>query len=161
MKAFITLFTLLSLTACTHLPPANSTKAPTTNTMTTSLTKTTVSRYDFNTTITRLDNAFKSKGMTVFAHIDHTKSAQEAGLTMQPATVIVFGTPKVGTPLMVKDPTLALELPLKVLVTETDGVVKVIYHDTHAIIAGSAITYDDVKNTLANAETLIHKTVSE
>lgn len=161
MKALITLFALLSLTACTHLTHTTPTKEPTTNTMTSTLTRTTVSRYDFDTTIARLNDAFTSKGMTVFAQIDHTKSAKDVGLTMQPATVIVFGTPKAGTPLMVKDPALALELPLKVLVTETDGVVKVIYHDTHAIIAGSAITYDDVKNTLANAEMLIHKTVSE
>ena len=83
------------------------------------------------------------------------------GLTMQPAKVIVCGTPKAGTPLMVKDPAFALQLPLRVLVTETDGKVRAVYTDTHALIAGSRIGFDEVANTLANAEKLIQKTVGE
>ncbi|EGV37704.1 hypothetical protein l11_09450 [Neisseria weaveri LMG 5135] len=99
--------------------------------------------------------------MTVFAVIDHQAAAAEYKLNMQPAKVIVFGTPKAGTPLMVKDPEFALQLPLKVLVTEQDGKVKVVFNDTKAVIHNSKIQYSEVENTLANAEKLIKKTVSE
>lgn len=119
------------------------------------------SKYDFAETVSRLNNAIKGKGMTVFATIDHQAAAKKADLTMQPATVIVFGTPKAGTPLMVKDPTFALQLPLRVLVTEVDGKVQVVYNDTRALIHGTKIEYADVANTLANAEKLIVATVTQ
>ena len=62
---------------------------------------------------------------------------------------------------MVKDPEFALQLPLKVLVTETGGEVKAVFNDTRQLIRGSRIGYGEVENTLANAETLIRKTVGE
>lgn len=117
------------------------------------------SQYDFGKTLEMLDSAFKDKGMTVFAHIDHQAAAKEAGLEMQPATVIIYGTPKAGTPLMVKDPTLALQLPLKVLVTETDGKVQVLLNSAEQVVARSSTPYADVENTLANAEKLVRATV--
>ena len=80
---------------------------------------------------------------------------------MQPATVIVFGTPKAGTPLMVKDPTFALQLPLRVLVTQTPAGVQAVFTDTHALIDGSRIEYSEVENTLANAEKLIRAVVAQ
>lgn len=119
------------------------------------------SRYGFDDTVNRLKNAVKEKGMNVFAVIDHQAAAKQSGLDMQPAKVIVFGTPKAGTPLMVKDPAFALQLPLRVLVTETDGRVKVVFNDTRSLIAGSKIDYAEVENTLANAEKLIRKVVME
>lgn len=124
-------------------------------------TQTVESKYGFDDTVNRLQNAVKERGMNVFAVIDHQAAAQENGLTMQPAKVIVFGTPKAGTPLMVKDPAFALQLPLRVLVTETDGRVQVVFNDTRALVAGSKIDYAEVENTLANAEKLIRKTVTE
>ncbi|OPH38024.1 DUF302 domain-containing protein [Moraxella equi] len=117
-----------------------------------------ISPYDFNTTIHRLKSTIESKGMTVFAVIDHAKSAQEVGMDMQPATVLIYGNPKAGTPLMQKDPAFALALPLKVLITETNGQVQVIYTPADELIKGSQIQPSDVANTLANAEKLI-KTV--
>ena len=124
-------------------------------------THTAVSKYSFDETVSRLEHAVKAKGMTVFAVIDHQAAAKQSGLSMQPAKVIVFGTPKAGTPLMVKDPEFALQLPLKVLVTETGGEVKAVFNDTRQLIRGSRIGYGEVENTLANAETLIRKTVGE
>ncbi len=124
-------------------------------------THTIASKYDFNHTVSRLETAVKTKGMTVFAVIDHQAAAQKDGLTMQPAKVIIFGTPKAGTPLMVKDPAFALQLPLKVLVTETNGQTEVVFNDTRAIVYGSKISYAEVENTLANAEKLIRATVSQ
>ena len=81
---------------------------------------------------------------------------------MQPANVIVYGTPKAGTPLMVKDPTLALQLPLKVLVTEpTKGKVEVMLHKAEQVVAHSNTPYSAVENSLAKAEKLIEATVAK
>ena len=99
------------------------------------------SRYSFDDTVARLQATFLAKGMSIFGIINHQAAAQESGLSMQPATVIVFGTPKAGTPLMVKDPEFALQLPLKVLVTEQNGQVKVVFNDTRALIQGSKINF--------------------
>lgn len=124
-------------------------------------TKTVKSNYSYEDTIQRLEQAIASKNMTVFAKIDHTKAAEKAELTMQPATVLIFGSPKAGTPLMKKDPSFALQLPLKVLVTEVDQEVLVVFNNTQALIEGSDIDYSEVKNTLAGAEKLITNTVSQ
>ena len=141
--------------------PANAHETLPRTAMTTVQTHTVESRYSFAQTVQRLHTAVTERGMTVFAVIDHQAAAQKDGLSMQPATVIVFGTPKAGTPLMVKDPAFALQLPLRVLVTETDGKVQVVYPSTRALIQNSRIDYADVENTLAKAETLIRNTVTQ
>lgn len=120
------------------------------------------SKYDFGKTVSVLEETLKEKGMTIFAQIDHQAAAKNAGLTMQPATVIVYGTPKAGTPLMVKDPMLALQLPLKVLVTEpTQGKVEVMLNSAEQVVAHANTAYADVENTLAKAEKLIKATVAK
>ena len=117
------------------------------------------SRYDFAATITAIETAIQAKGMTLFARIDHQAAAKEAGLEMQPATVLIYGSPKIGTPLMQNDPTLALQLPLKVLITETNGKVQVLLNSAEQVVARSNTPYSAVENTLANAEKLIRATV--
>lgn len=118
-----------------------------------------ISPYSFSETVTKLTDAIESKNMKIFAVIDHQAAAQQAGLEMQAAQVIIFGNPKAGTPLMQKDPAFALQLPLRVLVTEEAGQVKVIYTDTQALIADSQIDYAEVENTLAKAEQLIQSVI--
>lgn len=118
------------------------------------------SRYDFAATITALETAIQEKGMTLFARIDHQAAAKEAGLDMQPATVLIYGSPKAGTPLMQNDPTLALQLPLKVLITENGGKVQVLLNSAEQVVARSNTPYSAVENTLANAEKLIRATVA-
>lgn len=118
------------------------------------------SRYDFAATVTALETAIQEKGMTLFARIDHQAAAKEAGLDMQPATVLIYGSPKAGTPLMQNDPTLALQLPLKVLITENDGKVQVLLNSAEQVVVRSNTPYSAVENTLANAEKLIRATVA-
>ena len=118
------------------------------------------SRYDFAATVTALETAIQEKGMTLFARIDHQAAAKEAGLDMQPATVLIYGSPKAGTPLMQNDPTLALQLPLKVLITENDGKVQVLLNSAEQVVTRSNTPYSAVENTLANAEKLIRATVA-
>ena len=81
------------------------------------------SRYSFEETIKRFEAAVQMKsdlGFTVFTEVDHAAAAKKFGLTMRPRTVIVFGNPKLGTPVMVKTPTLAIDVPPKALVWEDD-----------------------------------------
>lgn len=152
---------LLMLGACALLSACAAPNALNTNSAQTisPATHTLVSAYDFDDTVARLERAISAKGMTIFTVIDHKAAAQQAGLDMQPAKVIVFGTPKAGTPLMQKDPAFALQLPLKVLITQIDGRTTVHFFATEHLIKGSNVTFDDVKNTLANAEKLIKATV--
>ena len=124
-------------------------------------TATFASRYGFDQTVDALASAIRGKGMTVFAVIDHQDAAKQAGLQMQPAKVIIFGSPKAGTPLMVKDPLLALQLPLKVLVTEQDGQVTVAYTPAAELVKHSAVSEAEVAGTLAKAEILIRATVEQ
>jgi uncharacterized protein (DUF302 family) len=67
-----------------------------------------------------LQSVIASKGLTIFARIDHSGEATKVGLKMPPTELLIFGSPKSGTPLMIASPTLALDLPLKALVWQ-DG----------------------------------------
>ncbi len=67
-------------------------------------------------TLARLEALLRSKGLLIFARIDHSGEAAKAGLEMRPTELLIFGSPKAGTPLMIAAPTLALDLPLKALV---------------------------------------------
>lgn len=116
---------------------------------------------DFDATVAKLRDTLESKGMTIFTVIDHQDAAKQAGLDMQPAKVIIFGNPKAGTPLMQKDPRLALQLPMKVLVTQTQDGVQVIFAPTARVIDGSTIQAEDVAESLAKVEKLIENTVSQ
>ena len=69
--------------------------------------------------VTRLEAILQQKGIKLFALIDHSGEAAAAGLTMPPTKVVIFGSPKAGTPLMVAAPSTALDLPLKILVAES------------------------------------------
>src|SRR5262252_11034781 len=81
------------------------------------------SRYSVKETIARFEAAVKAReslGFVVFTEIDHAAAAKKFGLEMRPRTVIVFGNPKLGTPVMVKMPKLAIDVPPKALVWEDD-----------------------------------------
>ncbi|MCD0484133.1 DUF302 domain-containing protein [Streptacidiphilus sp. ASG 303] len=82
---------------------------------------TVTSPFSVEETVERILRTAEGAGMTVFAVIDHAAGARGAGLRMNPATLVVVGSPKAGTPAMVSRPVLALELPLRVLVWQDDG----------------------------------------
>jgi uncharacterized protein (DUF302 family) len=73
------------------------------------------SRYSVPETLARLQSVVKEKGMAVFALVDHSGEAEKAGLAMRPTQLLIFGSPKGGTPLMIAAPSLAIDLPLKAL----------------------------------------------
>ena len=87
------------------------------------------SPYSVADTLKRLESVIASKGLTIFARIDHSGEAAKVGLTMQPTELLLFGSPKSGTPLMVASPTLAIDLPLKALVwQDVEGAVWLSYN---------------------------------
>ncbi len=87
------------------------------------------SQHSVDDTVSRLERLLESKGVTLFAVIDHSGEAKRTGLSMPNTKLIVFGSPKAGTPLMLAAPTLALDLPLKLLVREdTDAKVWISYN---------------------------------
>lgn len=69
-------------------------------------------------TVGRLKAILQSKGVTLFALIDHSGEAEKVGMTMPPTKLLIFGNPKAGTPLMLASPSAAIDLPLKILVAE-------------------------------------------
>ena len=82
------------------------------------------SNHSVDETVARLKNILQSKGITLFALIDHSGEAEKVGMKMPPTKLLIFGSPKAGTPLMLAAPSSAIDLPLKMLVAE-DGQGKV------------------------------------
>jgi uncharacterized protein (DUF302 family) len=78
------------------------------------------SPYPVPETVAKIEGALGAKGVKVFARIDHAGEAKAAGLELRPTEVLIFGNPKAGTPLMQAAPTIAIDLPLKVLVWQDD-----------------------------------------
>ena len=75
-------------------------------------------------TVQNLKNVLQSKGITLFAVVDHSGEAEKVGMKMRPTKLLIFGSPKAGTPLMLAAPSVAIDLPLRILVWE-DGQGKV------------------------------------
>jgi uncharacterized protein (DUF302 family) len=89
-----------------------------------------LSPYSVTETIDRLVTILETKGITIFARIDQQVEAEKVGLSLCPTQLLLFGSPKAGTPLMAAEPTIALDLPLKVLAWEAaDGKVWLSYND--------------------------------
>jgi uncharacterized protein (DUF302 family) len=117
------------------------------------------SRYAVDETVQRLQKAFTEKGLKIFAIIDHSGEAEKVGLKMPPTQVVMFGSPRGGTPLMLAAPSLAIDLPLKALVAEDSvGKVWVTYNRPEYLQERHGVPADLIKN-LAGAGTLIEKAV--
>ena len=76
------------------------------------------SNHSVDETLERLKRTLKAKGVTIFAIVDHSGQAEKVGLKMPPTKVVMFGNPKAGTPLMLAAPSIAIDLPLKILISE-------------------------------------------
>lgn len=96
-------------------------------------------------TLERLIAAIATHGATLFAVIDHAANAVTIGLELPPTTVLIFGNPAVGTPLMLAAPSLALDLPSRVLVRrQATGTVEMIYLDPAALAERHGLAADEV-----------------
>jgi uncharacterized protein (DUF302 family) len=80
-------------------------------------------------TVAKLKNILQSKGITLFAVVDHSGEAEKVGMKMPPTKLLIFGNPKAGTPLMLATPGIAIDLPLKILIwQDVQGKVWVSYN---------------------------------
>ena len=117
------------------------------------------SRYSVEETVRRLEAALVEKGLRVFTVIDHSGEAEKVGLTMRATKLVIFGSPKGGTPLMVAAPSLAIDLPLKALVAvDAAGKVSVTYNDPEYLRDRHGVPGELIKN-LAGAGVVIGKAV--
>lgn len=117
------------------------------------------SHYSVEDTVRRLEAALAGKGLQVFAVIDHSGEAEKVGLKMRLTKLLIFGSPKAGTPLMVAAPSLAIDLPLKALVAEdAEGKVSVTYNDPQYLKERHGVPEELIKN-LAGAGVVIAKAV--
>ena len=117
------------------------------------------SRFSVDEAVRRLQGAFAEKGLQLFAVIDHSGEAEKVGLKMPPTKVLIFGSPKGGTPLMLAAPSLAIDLPLKALVAgDAQNKVTVTYNDPEHLRERHGFPAELTKN-LAGAGALIVKAV--
>ncbi len=87
------------------------------------------SRHSVDETVDKLKAILKSRGVTLFALVDHSGEAEKAGLKMPSTKLLIFGNPKGGTPVMLAAPSIAIDLPLKILVAEdSQGNVSISYN---------------------------------
>lgn len=88
------------------------------------------SKHSVQATLDRLTEIMTSKGITIFARVDHAAGAKKVGTEMAPTQLLLFGNPKLGTPLMMSSRTIGIDLPLKALAWRDDmGKIWVSYND--------------------------------
>ena len=117
------------------------------------------SPYSVPDTLKRLESLLHAKNLTVFARVDHSGEAENVGLTMRPTQLVLFGSPKAGTPLMVASPTLAIDLPLKALAwQDANGQVWLSYNGADYLKQRHGFPDDLVKN-IAGEGALLEKAV--
>lgn len=105
------------------------------------------SQHSVADTVTKLQSILQAKDVKLFATIDHSGEAEKAGLSMPNTKLLVFGNPKSGTPLMLASPSVALDLPLKILVAEdTAGKVSISYNATAFLQQRHGLPADLVPN---------------
>jgi uncharacterized protein (DUF302 family) len=78
------------------------------------------SKHSVDQTVETLKSILQAKGVKLFALIDHSGEAEKVGMKMRPTKLLIFGNPKAGTPVMLAAPTVAIDLPLKILIREDD-----------------------------------------
>ncbi len=110
-------------------------------------------------TVSRLTDLVDAKGMKLFAVIDQSAEASQVGLQLRATTLVIFGSPAAGTPVMVASPLAALDMPLKVLIWDNAGQTNVTYHAPAALAARHHLS-DDLAAKLAGTDPLTDALIS-
>lgn len=117
------------------------------------------SRYSVSETLQRLESLLRERGLTIFCRVDHSGEAEKAGKKMHPTQLILFGSPKGGTPVMIASPTIAIDLPLKALIWEdAEAKVWVSFNSPEYLQKRHNVPADLVKN-VSGAEPLLQTAV--
>jgi len=102
---------------------------------------------DVNQTVTKLEAVLQEKGIRLFTVIDHSGEAEKAGMKMRPTKLLIFGNPKAGTPLMIAEPSAAIDLPLKLLVWEdVEGLTWISYNSPAYLQARHGLSWELMQN---------------
>jgi uncharacterized protein (DUF302 family) len=117
------------------------------------------SRYGFAETLDRLESALQRRQLEIFVRFDHSGAARRVGLSMPDTQVVVFGSPKAGTPLMLASPSVALELPLRILVADGGAHAVVTYLSPSSLADRFGVPADLVKN-IAGIDTIVDEVVT-
>jgi uncharacterized protein (DUF302 family) len=118
---------------------------------------TVLSRHSVAETVEKLKGILSAKGVTLFAVVDHSGEAAKAGISMPDTKLLIFGSPKAGTPVMIAAPSIAIDLPLKILVAvNSAGKVSVSYNSAQYLAERHSVPADLITNlavieALANA----------
>ena len=112
------------------------------------------SNHTVDETVAKLEEILAAKGVTLFALVDHSGEAEKAGLKMPATKLLIFGSPKAGTSLMLASPSIAIDLPLKILVWEDgDGKVWISYNSAAYLMDRHGVPEELMRN-IAVLETL-------
>ena len=112
------------------------------------------SNHSIDETVEKLKGILQAKGVTLFALVDHSGEAEKVGMKMRPTKLLIFGSPKAGTPLMQAAPSIAIDLPLKILVAEDEkGKVWVSYNSSAYLQQRHGLPQELLQN-IAVVETL-------
>jgi uncharacterized protein (DUF302 family) len=115
------------------------------------------SNHSVDQTVDKLKNILQAKGVALFALVDHSGEAEKVGMKMRPTKLLIFGSPQAGTPLMLAAPTVAIDLPLKILVWEdVQGKVWLSYNSPEYLKERHGLPQDLLQN-IAVVETLAVK----
>ena len=118
---------------------------------------TVLSRHSVAETVEKLKGILSAKGVTLFAVVDHSGEAAKAGISMPDTKLLIFGSPMAGTPVMIAAPSIAIDLPLKILVAvDSAGKVSVSYNSAKYLAERHSVPADLITNlavieALANA----------
>jgi uncharacterized protein (DUF302 family) len=115
------------------------------------------SNHSVDQTVEKIKGILQQKGVTLFALVDHSGEAKKAGMEMRPTKLLIFGSPKAGTPVMLAAPGIAIDLPLKILVWE-DGQGKVwLSYNSSAYLQNRHGVPQDLMQNVAAAEAVASK----
>jgi len=115
------------------------------------------SNHSVDETVDRLKDILQSKGITLFAIVDHSGEAEKAGMKMPPTKLLIFGNPKAGTPLTLAAPSTAIDLPLKILVWEDAHKKTWVSHNSSAYLQERHNLPTELLQNIAVVETLAAK----
>ena len=106
-----------------------------------------LSNHSVDETLRKLQDSLKAKGVAIFALVDHSGEAEKVGMHMRPTKLLIFGNPKGGTPLMLAAPSIAIDLPIKILVAEdAEGKVWVSYNSTEYLATRHGLPQNLLQN---------------
>jgi uncharacterized protein (DUF302 family) len=117
------------------------------------------SPHDVASTVARVETALRARSVTLFAAVDHAAGAREAGLELADEVLLVFGNPQVGTGLMQADPTVGIELPLRLLIWDEQGTTHIAFSDPAELASRYAVSAR--LPVLSQLRTLLDQVVAE